>query len=74
VAVLGPGVTSVKKGNQSSRFTRRAPAPGRRFRRGHSSSSPDGYGRAPHSATCAGAPTCPISSIGTWTARSTSMT
>jgi S-(hydroxymethyl)glutathione dehydrogenase/alcohol dehydrogenase len=45
---------------------------GRRSRRGRSSWSPAGCGRAPPSAARAGAATCRRSSTGTWTARSRS--
>jgi hypothetical protein len=47
-----------------------SPAPARRSRRGRSSWSPAGSGRAPRSAARAAAPTCRRSSTGTWTARS----
>ena len=46
-----------------------SPAPGRRSRRGRSSSSPAASGRAPRSAARAAAPTCRRSSTGTWTGK-----
>src|SRR5262245_18204339 len=74
VVDVGPGVTSVKKGNHViPLYTPECRQSGRRSRPGRSSSSPDGCGAAAPSAARAGAPTCPRSSTGTCRARSRSI-
>src|ERR1700730_4648941 len=49
-----------------------SPAPARRFRPDHSSSSPAGFGGDPLSAAPGAVPMCPRSLTGTWKARSRS--
>ena len=74
VKVMRQALECAHRGWGQSRSSSASPAPGRRSRRGRSSWSPGGSGRAPRSAARAGAPMCRGSSIGTWTGGSTSTT
>ena len=72
VKVMRQALEACHRGWGSQRRSSASPAPARRSRRGRSSWSPAGSGRAPPSAARAAAPTCRRSSTGTWTARSRS--